>query len=100
MNVKEIIQNYTNAIQLINEYFDRKGNFPPEDMTDVWWSYEGNSLQFEYDEPTDNDHDFNYSLEIVHNNIVIKDDYTWVMQDDGCGNRFPVILDNAKRLDY
>ncbi len=101
-NIKKSIEDYCNALGEINKYFDRQGNFPPEDMTDVYWLYEGfGGVHFDYvipDNYRDEDYEFQYCLEVVRGNIVIKDDYTWVLNDDSCGNVFPVILDNSKRL--
>lgn len=98
MSIQEALEKIHAGNQEITEYFGTTC-CPLEDHTDKYWYYPKNGDINYDDEPFEEDEQ-NYSHEVVRNRVIEKADYTLAYIDDGCGERFYMLLDNSKRLKF
>jgi hypothetical protein len=107
--IAETIQEFLNAFVLISEYFDGSLDLSPALMLDEPWfliaDYDEdgtlNYAEIHFANPEDFDPEdpdsFQYSYEVRHRALRIKDEYTAARVGDGCGNTFCVIFANENQ---
>lgn len=88
------------ALIAVQEYFEADHVYSFEDNTEKYWQFTGNkrSIAFDNKDWTLEDEDAEYSYEL-YGSAIEKSEYTLMHVDNGCGDRFYIILDNSKRID-
>lgn len=88
------------ALSLVRKYFGTDSLFSFEDNTEKYWSFTGNKSGIVFDtiDWTLDDREPDYGYDI-RGTPFEKDEYTLMKVDDGCGEKFYIILDNSKRIE-
>lgn len=95
MIIYEVLTRYANALDDLEKYFGTLYS-EPELRLHVYWKICGESVCWDLEDIDFNTKDATYSDEIIGNCVNRKKEYTHVYVNDGCGNKFGIILDNMK----
>lgn len=100
MKIDEAIQQFTEANKAITDYFGVCLESPTLNLDDPWFLI-GDNEEIRFANPADFNPDdsdcFQYSFEIIHAALWIKDEFTAARVNDGCGHSFCVIFANKNR---
>lgn len=83
---------------VIAKYFEGFNLYDTNYMLESHWFTDGREIHFVYEGETINEaDDFTCAFTIIRDSLCVKEPFTVAHVDDGCGNNFSVIFDNAKR---
>ena len=95
--MKDILKQYHNVMENIQDHFECGGLYQIDDATEYYWKINDNEVLFS---SNSNDEEFIYSSEIFANandNIYRKDDYTLVYTHEN-GYYYSMIFDNTREV--